>query len=87
MLYTNAHETYKNNAQQLAQFGEQLDEFVNNNAGNVECDNEDAFLQQLAARNVIITQADSTALPVICYLHEGKFVAWYDDENCYGYIA
>lgn len=87
LQYTCAHSTH--NAQQLATLCDELDEFVNNNAvnANVQCSTEEEFLQALAARNVQLTHVQTCAMPVLVYMHNNTYAAWWDDELQYGYIA
>ena len=88
MQYTNAHTTH--NATQLKQFATALDNFVNNNAVNINvqgCCTEEEFLQAVAAHNVTVTQTELCAMPVFVYMHNNNFVAWWDEELQYGYIA
>jgi hypothetical protein len=78
-----------------------IDSFVNGNDVNVEfkldeydIDNGNEFnklmFETLPARFARMVEHDSVndrADPVLVYVRDGVFVAWYDMENAYGYIA
>ena len=76
------------NAQQISAYATALDEFVNAHAGiHVECESEAEFINELNKNEVQVTHCDTSADPVFVYLHNNKFVAWYDEELQYGCIA
>ena len=65
---------------------QQIDNFVNSNAGNFECASEAEFLNELNMREVHVTECNYAADPMYVYMCEGNAVAWYDSELAYGYM-
>jgi hypothetical protein len=69
-----------------AQWGDGWDSahdlFVNGNDENVENVTQAEFEARFKFKNV-----NDDAFPVLVYLNGNEMLAWYDEENEYGYIA
>ena len=63
-------------------FDNARDLFVNGNLVNRRDIAQDEFEAQIKYNKM-----DTSACPVIVYLNGNKMLAWYDEENEYGYIA
>ena len=65
------------------------DVFLNGNDPNVHNIAGDDLEDRLAnfAAQVEHDEEDDTGFPVYVYKREGKYVAWIDPENCWGYVA
>lgn len=59
-----------------------MDLFVNGNEENVENVSQEEF-----EKGVKFNMINDNAFPVLVYQMGHKMVAWYDEENEYGYIA
>ena len=72
---------------QAAYNADELDEFVNvDSSCNYRCEQVEEFEQELAARDIRVTHSNDIADPVIVYMDGHRYVAWYDLENCMGYM-
>lgn len=54
--------------------------------GNYRCASVELFEEELVARDVRVTQKGEFEEPVMLYLSGGRVVAWYDTEQCLGYM-
>lgn len=54
--------------------------------GNYRCASVEQFEQELVARDIRVTQKGEFEEPVMLYLSAGRVVAWYDTEQCLGYM-
>ena len=68
-----------------------IDSFVNNNAPNVHYEVTQAAeldeREQQFTSTMQHAQVNDKAYPVLVYVQDSRFVAWYDIENAWGYVA
>lgn len=93
MFARTANATFNNvnyNTQRIAELAangfavdmtDSYDLFVNGNAVNVE-DCDIATFESM----IKFDSVNDDGVPVLVYMQEGNMIAWYDEENAYGYI-
>ena len=71
----------------MQNFATALSQFTNTNAANVTCANEQDFKAALASRAVAFDTVNDDAFPVLVYMQNNAFVAYFDPENECGFIT
>lgn len=71
---------------QAAYNADEFDQFVMQRGGNYRCASNELFEEELVARDIRVTQKGEFEEPVMLYLNAGRVVAWYDTEQCVGYM-